>query len=165
MALLITDPFLLLPAGVAVGPNLVHWVQGLQHLASQHQEKKAARSRQKAATKKDKVRETALGNLARIITKAAACSHSHDQFSCHTSITHIGNITDRDNRDFQVHTCSYTFWSAQVQDLQAEVSKKQAQLQALSLENLALVAKARALEQLVKSASKSCIDKRTAGSL
>jgi hypothetical protein len=40
----------------------------------------------------------------------------------------------------------------QVQDLQAELAEKQEQLQALSLENLALVAKARALEQLVKSA-------------
>lgn len=37
-------------------------------------------------------------------------------------------------------------------DLEAEVASKQAQLQALQLENMALVAKARALEQLVKSA-------------
>jgi hypothetical protein len=40
--------------------------------------------------------------------------------------------------------------------LQAELSAKQAQLQALSLDNLALVAKARALEQLVKSAGAHC---------
>ena len=37
-------------------------------------------------------------------------------------------------------------------DLQAELADKQAQLQALSLENMALAAKARALEQLVNSA-------------
>lgn len=37
-------------------------------------------------------------------------------------------------------------------DLQAQLSEKQSELQALSLENMALAAKARALEQLVKSA-------------
>jgi hypothetical protein len=46
------------------------------------------------------------------------------------------------------------FGVVQVQDLQAELADKQAQLQALSLENLALAAKARALEQLVKSAGR-----------
>lgn len=40
----------------------------------------------------------------------------------------------------------------QVADLQAQLVDMQAQLQSLSLENLALSAKARALEQLVKSA-------------
>jgi hypothetical protein len=44
------------------------------------------------------------------------------------------------------------YTASQVQDLQAELAEKQEQLQTLSLENLALVAKARALEQLVKSA-------------
>jgi hypothetical protein len=43
-------------AGVAVGPNLVQWVQGLQHLASQQKQAQAARNKAKAARKKDKVR-------------------------------------------------------------------------------------------------------------
>jgi hypothetical protein len=45
-----------LHAGVAVGPNLMQWVQGLQHLASQQEEARAAKSKQKAERKKDKVR-------------------------------------------------------------------------------------------------------------
>jgi cell division protein FtsB len=40
----------------------------------------------------------------------------------------------------------------QVAQLQAEVASKQAQLQALSLEHMALAAKARALDQLLASA-------------
>jgi hypothetical protein len=40
----------------------------------------------------------------------------------------------------------------QVAQLQAEVSSKQAQLQALHLEHMALAAKARALDQLLASA-------------
>jgi len=44
-----------------------------------------------------------------------------------------------------------------VADLQAQLSEKQSELQALSLENMALAAKARALEQLVKSAGGSIL--------
>jgi hypothetical protein len=44
----------------------------------------------------------------------------------------------------------------QVAQLQAEVSSKQAQLQALSLEHMALAAKARALDQLLASAGGWC---------
>lgn len=42
-------------AGVAVGPNLVQWVQGLQHLAAQQQQVRAQRSVLKAARKSNKV--------------------------------------------------------------------------------------------------------------
>jgi hypothetical protein len=43
----------------------------------------------------------------------------------------------------------------QVAQLQAEVSSKQAQLQALHLEHMALAAKARALDQLLASAGET----------
>jgi len=48
--------WLMMCAGVAVGPNLVQWVHGLQHLATQQQELKAQHTAVKAARKKDKVR-------------------------------------------------------------------------------------------------------------
>jgi hypothetical protein len=61
--------------GVAVGPNLVQWVQGLQQLASQQQVVQAAHKQQKAARKKDKVGLEVTGILLLSTVQYRAVQH------------------------------------------------------------------------------------------
>lgn len=75
--------------GVAVGPNLVQWVQGLQQLASQQQVVQAAHKHQKAARKKDKVGLEVTG-IAAQYSAVPYCTAPHNALQGWQQIPNLG---------------------------------------------------------------------------